>query len=277
MEKSEGSLRRKSMNPVSPLFEKIDASIEKKANLFENSFSRYAVRAVLACLFLTLGTAVAFAIAMKGEDIAHGLGKILYAFMFSWGLVMILYMNAELGTSNMLYMTVGVFRQRLALSKAAKILFACIFFNMIGGMLCRFLISMTTPFQDLTLDNFMLESIAVKLAKPATTILVEGMFANIVVNTAVLISMRMKEDAGKVITVVFIIFIFAFLGYEHVIANFPAFTLAYFASHGQMDGMTASNVLHNLFFALAGNYIGGGLVMGLGYTWLNQSKSSYVD
>ncbi len=277
MEKSEGSLRRKSMNPVSPLFEKIDASVEKKANLFENSFSRYAVRAVLACLFLTLGTAVAFAIAMKGEDIAHGLGKILYAFMFSWGLVMILYMNAELGTSNMLYMTVGVFRQRLALSKAAKILFTCIFFNMIGGMLCRFLISMTTPFQDLTLDNFMLESIAVKLAKPATTILVEGMFANIVVNTAVLISMRMKEDAGKVITVVFIIFIFAFLGYEHVIANFPAFTLAYFASHGQMDGMTASNVLHNLFFALAGNYIGGGLVMGLGYTWLNQSKSSYVD
>ena len=277
MEKSEGSLRRKSMNPVSPLFEKIDASIEKKANLFENSFSRYAVRAVLACLFLTLGTAVAFAIAMKGEDIAHGLGKILYAFMFSWGLVMILYMNAELGTSNMLYMTVGVFRQRLALSKAAKILFACIFFNMIGCILCGFLISMTTPFQDLTLDNFMLESIAVKLAKPAATILVEGMFANIVVNTAVLISMRMKEDAGKVITVVFIIFIFAFLGYEHVIANFPAFTLAYFASQGQTDGMTVSNVLHNLFFALAGNYIGGGLVMGLGYAWLNQSKSSYVD
>ena len=79
------------------------------------------------------------------------------------------------------------------------------------------------------------------------------------------------------ITVVFIIFIFAFLGYEHVIANFPAFTLAYFASQGQMDGMTVSNVLHNLFFALAGNYIGGGLVMGLGYAWLNQSKSSYVD
>ncbi|PQF76724.1 formate-nitrite transporter, partial [Enterococcus faecium] len=64
---------------------------------------------------------------------------------------------------------------------------------------------------------------------------------------------------------------------EHVIANFPAFTLAYFASQGQMDGMTVSNVLHNLFFALAGNYIGGGLVMGLGYAWLNQSKSSYVD
>ncbi|MBM9834805.1 formate/nitrite transporter family protein, partial [Enterococcus faecalis] len=76
---------------------------------------RYAVRAMMACLFLTLGTAIAFAIAMKGESMVHGLGKILYAFMFSWSLVMILYMNAELGTSNMLYMTVGVYRKRLSI------------------------------------------------------------------------------------------------------------------------------------------------------------------
>ena len=46
------------------------------------------------------------------------------------------------------------------------------------------------------------------------------MFANIVVNTAVLVSMRMKDDAGKVAAIIFIIFIFAFLGFEHVIANF---------------------------------------------------------
>lgn len=265
------------MNPVSPLFEKIDASIEKKVDLFDNSFARYALRAIFACLFLTLGTAVAFAIAMKGEAIAHGLGKILYAFMFSWGLVMILYMNAELGTSNMLYMTVGVYRKRLNLSKALKILFTCILFNLIGGLLFGFLVSATSPFQSLALDNYMLESVATKLTKPTMTILVEAMFANILVNTAFLISMRMKDDAGKVLTVVFIIFIFSFLGYEHVIANFPAFTLAFFASGGQMDAMTLGNIVHNLLFALLGNYIGGGLVMGLGYAWLNQSKSAYVD
>jgi len=265
------------MNPVSPLFEKIEASIEKKVDLIGNSYARYAVRAVLASLFLTLGTAVAFSIAIKGEHIAHGFGKILYAFMFSWSLVMILYMNAELGTSNMLYMSVGVQRKRLKLGLAAKILFTCILFNLIGGVLFGFLVSLTTPFQDLPMDNYMLESIAVKLTKPTMTILVEAMFANIVVNTAVLISMRMKDDAGKVLAIVFIIFIFAFLGYEHVIANFPAFTLAYFVSGGQMDAMTVGNVIHNLSFALIGNYVGGGLVIGLGYAWLNQSKSSYVD
>ncbi len=123
------------MNPVSPLFEKIDSSIEKKVDLIKSSYLRYAVRAMMACLFLTLGTAIAFAIAMKGEDIAHGLGKMLYAFMFSWSLVMILYMNAELGTSNMLYMTVGVYRKRLSVPLALKILFTCVFFNLVGGLI----------------------------------------------------------------------------------------------------------------------------------------------
>ncbi|OJG84913.1 formate/nitrite transporter [Enterococcus silesiacus] len=269
--------RRNTMKPVSPLFEQIDKSISKKMNLFQSSFMRYAFRAMLACMFLTLGTAVAFAIAIKGEGMVHGLGKILYAFMFSWSLVMILYMNAELGTSNMLYMTVGVYRKKINFSFAAKILFACIFFNLVGGVLFGYLISLTVPFQDLPADSFFFTSIAGKLDKTTTQILVEGMFANIVVNTAVLVSMRMKDDAGKVAAIIFIIFIFAFLGYEHVIANFPAFSLAYFASHGTMAAMTVGSVAHNLFFALIGNFIGGGLVMGLGYAWLNNADTTYVD
>lgn len=265
------------MNPVSPLFSKIDTSIEKKVDLIQGSYFRYAVRAILACLFLGLGTAVAFAIAMKGEHIVPGLGKMLYAFMFSWSLVMILYLNAELGTSNMLYMTVGVYRKRLNFVLAAKILFSCILFNLIGGLVVGFLIAQTGPFQGLEPDNFFFTSITGKLEKSTMQILIEAMFANIVVNTAVLISMRMKDDAGKVAAIIFIIFIFAFLGYEHVIANFPAFSLAYFASGGAIEGMTAGTVFHNLIFALIGNYIGGGLVMGLGFAWLNNSKSIYVD
>ncbi|EOH95671.1 formate/nitrite transporter [Enterococcus moraviensis ATCC BAA-383] len=265
------------MKPVSPLFEQIDKSISKKMNLFQSSFMRYAFRAVLACMFLTLGTAVAFAIAIKGEGMVHGLGKILYAFMFSWSLVMILYMNAELGTSNMLYMTVGVYRKKINFSFAAKILVTCIFFNLVGGVLFGYLISLTVPFQDLPADSFFFTSIAGKLDKTTTQILVEAIFANIVVNTAVLVSMRMKDDAGKVAAIVFIIFIFAFLGYEHVIANFPAFSLAYFASHGTLAAMTVGSVAHNLFFALIGNFIGGGLVMGLGYAWLNNADTNYLD
>ena len=153
---------------------------------------------------------------------------------------MILYMNAELGTSNMLYMTVGVYRKRLSVPLALKILFTCVLFNLVGGLIFGSIISLTGPFQGLPADNFLLTSITAKLDKPTLQIVVEAMFANIVVNTAVLVSMRMKDDAGKVAAIIFIIFIFAFLGYEHVIANFPAFTLAFWASGGHLAGMTLS-------------------------------------
>ncbi|GMA47914.1 formate/nitrite transporter family protein [Tetragenococcus muriaticus] len=265
------------MDPVSALFEKIDDSILKKVELIESSYTRYAIRAVLACLFLTLGTAIAFGTAMQAEEVAPGSGRFLYAFMFSWSLVMILFMNAELGTSNMLYMTVGVYRKKIDIKMASKILFTCILFNLIGGIFFGYLISLTGTFQDLSVDNYMFTSLAGKLEKSTLQILVEGIFANVIVNTAVLISLRMKDDAGKVLAIIFVIFIFAFLGYEHVIANFPAFSLGYFTFGGSMANMTVSSLIHNLTFALLGNYIGGGLVIGLIYAWLNNTSSSYVD
>lgn len=265
------------MKHISGLMENIDYSIDKKMDLFSKSKSRYFIRAILACLFLTLGTAVAFAIAMKGEDITHGLGKMLYAFMFSWSLVMIVYMDAELGTSNMMYMTIGVYTKKTPLSTALKILFSCVLFNLIGGLVFGYLVSLTGPFQNLTPDNYLFTAIAGKLEKSTLQIFIEAIFANIVVNTAVIATLRMKDDGAKVASTIFIIFIFAFLGFEHVIANFPAFTLAYFASHGTLAAMTSANVLHNLCFAFLGNFVGGGLIIGLGYAWLNNKETTYLD
>ncbi|WP_229717948.1 formate/nitrite transporter family protein [Ligilactobacillus salitolerans] len=261
----------------SPLFQKIDAAIQNKVTLISSSYMRYAIRSVMATLFLTLGTAVAFGTAIQTEKVAPGLGKFAFAFMFSWSLVMIIFMNAELGTSNMLFMTVGVYRKKISLGMACKILFTCLLFNLIGGILFGYLISLTGPFQHLPVDNYMFAGITAKLDKSTLQILIEGIFANIVVNTAFFVNLRMKDDAGKVFAIIFIIFIFAFLGYEHVIANFPAFSLAFFASHGTIYDMNLMSVLHNLFFALIGNYIGGGLVIGLTYAWLDKTPSTYVD
>lgn len=261
----------------SPLLMKIDAGIHNKVSLFDSSFWRYAARSVLATLFLTLGTAIAFGTAIQAEKVVAGSGKFAFAFMFSWSLVMIIFMDAELGTSNMLFMTVGVYRKKLSASKAGKILLTCVLFNLIGGIIFGYLVSLTGPFQHLAVDNYMFTGVAAKLSKTTVQILVEGMFANIVVNTAFVINLRMKDDAGKVMAIIFVIFIFAFLGYEHVIANFPAFSLAYFASYGAIPGMTMASLLHNLIFAFIGNYVGGALVIGMTYAWMDKTSSDYVD
>lgn len=261
----------------SPLFQKIDEALMNKVALFNNSYARYAAQAMLATLFLTLGTAAAFGTALEAEKIAPGSGKFTFAFMFSWSLVMIIFMGAELGTSNMLFMTVGVYRKKLKFSKAAKILGTTLLFNLIGGILFAYMISLTGPFQDLPAGNYLFTGIAGKLGKSSLQIFVEAIFANVIVNTAFTINLRMKDDGGKVMAIIFVIFIFAFLGYEHVIANFPAFSLAFFASNGAITGMTLGSILHNLFFALIGNYVGGALIIGMTYAWLNRTKTSYVD
>ncbi|MFC6465004.1 formate/nitrite transporter family protein [Marinilactibacillus sp. GCM10026970] len=259
------------------LFYSIETSIEKKKQLFEKSPSRYIVRAMLATLFLTLGTAIAVITAQSAEKVAHGSGKFLYSFMFSWSLVMIIYMNAELGTSNMMYTTIGVHRKLLTFKKAVMILFACLIFNLIGGILASYLVSLTSTFQNLPADHFLFTAIEHKLEKTPLQVFTEGIFANVIVNTAVYCTIRMKDDAGKVMAMIFIIFIFAFLGFEHVIANFSSFPLAYFASGGAIAGMTSTALATNLFFAALGNYVGGGLVIGLVYSWMNRGDHVYLD
>lgn len=257
----------------------IDKSIKKKADLIESNYWAYATRAIMASVYLAIGMSISIYSADKLNHIVDGLGKFSYSLMFGWCLVMILYMNAELGTSNMMYMTSAIHRHIIPKRSALKILVTCIAFNLVGALIVTFFLSLTTPFQfgHLEADSYLIEAATAKLAKTPLTQFVEGIFANIVVNIAVFISMRMKDDAGRVIALIFIIFIFAFLGFEHVIANFSLFPLAFFSNGGPVEGMTLLSVLSNLFFAGLGNYVGGGLLIGLLYSWLSNKSKLYID
>lgn len=264
-------------NNNSDLINSLAKSIEKKDYLSRNNFTKYAIRSMLATMFLTLGTSIAFYIAGYSDELVPHSGKLFYAFMFSWSLVMILYMNAELGTSNMMYMTSAVYNRRLRLLTALKILATCIFFNLVGAIIFSYLMSLTNAYSDLPSEHYLFEAVTTKLGKSPLTQFVEGIFANILVNTAIFVTLRMKDDAGKVFSLVFIIYIFAFLGFEHVIANFVSFPLAFFVNGGPVEGMTLGSVISNFFFSGLGNYVGGGLIIGLLYSWLNAKSDIYVD
>ncbi|GGE23400.1 formate/nitrite transporter family protein [Streptococcus himalayensis] len=257
----------------------IDKSIKKKADLIESNYWAYALRSIFASVYLALGIAIALYTADKLEHVAAGLGKFSYGLMFGWGLLMILYMNAELGTSNMMYMTVAMARKVIPTKTALKILATCIFFNFVGAVCITLLLSQTAPFSlgHVAPDSYLIQGTVAKIAKSPLTQFIEGIFANAVVNIAVFVFLKMKDDAGKAIAVIFIIFIFAFLGFEHVIANFSTFSLAFFSNGGPVEGMTAFSVLSNFLFSGLGNFVGGGLLIGFLYHWLNQQSTIYID
>lgn len=267
------------MAAESNLMSKLEKSILKKADLYDRHYGAYALRSMFASFYLALGITISMYSADKLNHIVEGLGKFSYGLLFGWGLLMILYMNAELGTSNMMYMTVAMYRKILPKSKALKMLATCIAFNFLGAVLIAFLLSQTIPFSHGHVDatSYLVESTVAKLAKTPWTQFVEGIFANMVVNIGVFAFLKLKDDAGKILAVISIIYIFAFFGFEHVIANFSTFSLSIFATGGPVEGMTVLSVLSNFLFSGLGNFVGGGLVMGLLYSWLNEQSDVYVD
>lgn len=263
------------MEQHSELMMKIDGAIAKKNELIDKQFSKYAMRSVLATLYLSLGSAIALGLGLKFDG---GVGKALYAFAFGLGLVLIIFLNAELGTSNMMYMTVAAYRKKLSPQKAFKILMVCVFFNLIGAVLVAYLLSLTGAFNHLPAENFLVTVVEGKFAKGTVQTVVEGIFANVIVNLAVLISMKAKDDMARIFGILIVIFIFTFLGFEHVIANFIYFPLAFFSSGGAVAGMTIGALSTNIILTFIGNFIGGGLVIGLSYAWLNNDESlKYLD
>jgi formate/nitrite transporter FocA (FNT family) len=63
------------------------------------------------------------------------------------------------------------------------------------------------------------------------------------------------------------VFIFAFVGFEHSVANTVLFTMV-----GMQHGIDAGLALGNVTIVLVGNFVGGGLLIGLYYAYANDDR-----
>ena len=68
------------------------------------------------------------------------------------------------------------------------------------------------------------------------------------------------------------------MSYEHSIANFILTALSGFTLGPEhIEGFTFLNVLRNWSIVWLGNFVGGGLIMGGLYGWLNMTNTNYKD
>lgn len=116
-----------------------------------------------------------------------------------------------------------------------------------------------------------------KLVKNPLQMIVEGMAANFVVNMGIVGSLFAKSVTDKFMVIVPAVAIFVGLGLEHVIANFSLFSLTLFTSDPMIPEMTLANVALNWSLVWVGNFLGGGLLVGALYVWLNSGNEAYRD
>jgi nitrite transporter NirC len=93
----------------------------------------------------------------------------------------------------------------------------------------------------------------------------KGILANWVVCLAVRIALRCQNEVAKILILILIVFIFVYLGFEHSIANMGTFSLAMLGG----GSLTMADAWHNLLYSTAGNLVGGVLLVGLPFTYLN--------
>ena len=252
------------------VMEHIIDTIDVKHALQKRYSYRYVMRAAMAGVIVALLYFFAYQVkADLGPAFNPGLAKYLTAASFSLALVLIYFTNSELLTSNFMYFTVGLYYGKIRARSTLTVLGLCLLGNLLGvvaiGLLAR-----SAGMLDLAVRREILHTVTAKTVESGIwLIFVKAIFANYFINVAVIISMQVQEHLAKIAALLMGVTIFAYMGYEHVIANAALFATALLFDPGAVSPL---HVGKNLLVSLVGNYVGGGLVIGLFYAYLNDDR-----
>ncbi|PTG39635.1 formate/nitrite transporter [Staphylococcus chromogenes] len=241
-------------------------TIQTKDILQSFYFKRYLLRAMMAGFIISIiAVFVLMVKATFAPDLGPGLVNMIGAMTFSFALVLILFTNSELLTSNFMYFTVGLYYRLIRPIRVFKIFMLCFFGNIIGA----FVLFGLMRFSDILSPEMLTlldKTIETKAAYTFQNIFIRAIFANFFINITLVIAMQIDDIFAKMFVMMFGVTIFAFMGYEHVIYNAYLFVGSLFY---QTESLALVPALKNIVAAFLGNYVGGGLIIGLFYAYLN--------
>ena len=234
-----------------------------KINLLQDDPLRYMLRSVGAGMGLTLVVFVFWVLKQNLHDIS--IGAVIASGFFGVGLMIIVFTNTELFTSNNMYLAVSSAEGRTSWRQAALLWISCYFGNLAGAILVALLLLGAGSLGQLPPDHALFEGALYKAQQAGSVIFFKGILANWIVCLAVRVALRCKEEVAKILALILIVFIFVYLGFEHSIANMGTFSMAMLGG----GTLTMGEAVHNLIFSTAGNIVGGVLFVGLPFTYLN--------
>ena len=229
--------------------------------------------ALIGIMYLTYYTVVA-TFASIGDGDLIGIGRLVGALIFGFALVFIYYSKSELLTSNMMIVSIGAYHRRTTPLRSLRVLVLCYAGNFIGGLFIALLV-LASSMGDGAVGEQMNASVDHKLAYVSeglsgwSDLFVRALLCNFMINLAMLLVYNgiIKDDLTKSLAMIMSVFVFAFVGLEHSVANTVLFTIV-----GLQNGIDIGLALGNLAIVLAGNFVGGGLLIGVYYAYANDDR-----
>ncbi|KAL7571619.1 hypothetical protein ACA910_011159 [Epithemia clementina (nom. ined.)] len=214
-------------------------------------------------------------IAMAGQLYLSVGAGILGAAVFPVGLIAVVLTSAELFTGDTLVFTTAVLGGQVGVDKLIRNWAVSWVFNFFGCIVWASIITYASDALDDSGNVELAIAIAEKKAlQPWIHIFLKAIGANFMVCLGVWQSTCAEDVAGKIMAIWFPIAGFVMMGLEHIIAN------QYLIPVGMMYAGSAGKIsvlrlLCALSAATLGNIIGGALLMGAVYWYINDSMSTH--
>ncbi len=229
-----------------------------------------AMLGVLAGVFIGLG-ALVFTLVKSDATLGFATSQVLGGLVFSLGLLLVVVAGAELFTGNNLLAMAwadGLVSTREVLRNWGVVCAA----NLVGaaGLALLVFYSGHTLMNGGAVGQTVVKIALTKQALPWHEALLRGVLCNVLVCLAVWMAMAGRSVVDKAVAIVFPIGAFVAAGFEHSIANMYFMPLAWLLQQsGQvppLEGViTWGGMLGNWVPVIAGNLLGGSVLVGLSY------------
>ncbi len=256
--------------------EVIEASLgaaENKVAISNGPLSRMLVLSALAGAYIALGGVLSLVVGFGFPGITAenpSLQRLLSGCMFPIGLILVVILGAELFTGNNAVLIPALMKRRISIIDVVKNWALVYIGNFIGAIAVAYLLVDSCGLT--AADPYSSAIIGVaeaKVSMPWITVMLKGIGANWCVCLAVWLAMSGTNLIGKMVGCWLPVMAFVALGYEHSIANM------FFIPTGMMAGADVTPwqmIVDNLIPATIGNIIGGALLVGCAYGYINLPK-----
>lgn len=250
------------------IISKIASVGEGKVKLLNESKAKYLILSIMAGMFVGFGIILIFTIGGVLGD--NPMKKVVMGVSFGIALSLVLLIGSELFTGNNFIMMISSLEKKVTWASSIKIWIYSYIGNLLGSVLVGWLFFSTGLVKGGVAD-FIVKVSASKMNAPFMELFFRGILCNILVCLAVFAFIKLQNEVAKLIMIFWCLFAFITSGFEHSIANMTLFTIGLFAPHGA--NVSLSGFAANLIPVTLGNFVGGALILGLGYWYVGRSKS----
>ncbi|HUL96739.1 MAG TPA: formate/nitrite transporter family protein [Usitatibacter sp.] len=220
---------------------------------------------VLAGAFIGLG-AMFNVIVLSDATIPIGLRRVLGGMVFSLGLFLVLVAGAELFTGNNLLAMAWAERKVTTMDVIYNWIVVC-FSNLLGAIFLAWLVLLSGhPGNDGgAVARTYIRIADAKASLPPVQAFFSGVMCNVLVCTAVWVALAGHTVVDKLVAIVLPISAFVAAGFEHSIANMYLIPMGLMLKAQAGQEADIFGFAHNLVPVIAGNLVGGSVLVALVY------------